>query len=147
MSEIVLCGATGDLGGRIAVRLAERRIPFRALVRPHSDTAVLRAAGAELSVGDLTDPPGLARALAGARTVVTTANALGRSMSGARDVSIERVDRDGNAALVRAAEAAGVERFVFVSAQGMTDAMVDSCPSSPRSGPPSGCCRPRPCGR
>ena len=128
MSEIVLCGATGDLGGRIAVRLAERRIPFRALVRPHSDTSVLRASGAELSVGDLTDPPGLERALAGARTVVTTANALGRSMAGARDVSIERVDRDGNAALVRAAEAAGVERFVFVSAQGMTDAMVDLVP-------------------
>ena len=128
MSEIVLCGGTGDLGGRIAVRLAERRIPFRALVRPHSDTSVLRASGAELSVGDLTDPPGLERALAGARTVVTTANALGRSMAGARDVSIERVDRDGNAALVRAAEAAGVERFVFVSAQGMTDAMVDLVP-------------------
>ncbi|ADB74501.1 SDR family oxidoreductase [Geodermatophilus obscurus] len=128
MSEIVLCGATGDLGGRIAVRLAERRIPFRALVRPHSDTAVLRASGAELSVGDLTDPPGPERALAGARTVVTTANALGRSMAGARDVSIERVDRDGNAALVRAAEAAGVERFVFVSGQGMTAAMVDLVP-------------------
>jgi uncharacterized protein YbjT (DUF2867 family) len=128
MSEIVLCGATGDLGGRIAVRLAEQGIPFRALVRPHSDTTVLRASGAELSVGDLTDPPGLERALAGARTVVTTANALGRSMAGARDVSIERVDRDGNAALVRAAEAAGVERFVFVSAQGMTDAMVDLVP-------------------
>lgn len=128
MSEIVLCGATGDLGGRIAVRLAEQEIPFRALVRPHSDTTVLRASGAELSVGDLTDPPGLERALAGARTVVTTANALGRSMAGARDVSIERVDRDGNAALVRAAEAAGVERFVFVSAQGMTDAMVDLVP-------------------
>ena len=128
MSEIVLCGGTGDLGGRIAVRLAERRIPFRALVRLHSDTSVLRASGAELSVGDLTDPPGLERALAGARTVVTTANALGRSMAGARDVSIERVDRDGNAALVRAAEAAGVERFVFVSSQGLTDAMVDLVP-------------------
>jgi uncharacterized protein YbjT (DUF2867 family) len=128
MAELLLCGATGDLGGRIAVRLAEQEIPFRALVRPHSDTTVLRASGAELSVGDLTDPPGLERALAGARTVVTTANALGRSMAGARDVSIERVDRDGNAALVRAAEAAGVERFVFVSAQGMTDAMVDLVP-------------------
>ncbi len=82
MSEIVLCGATGDLGGRIAVRLAERRIPFRALVRPHSDTTALRAAGVELSVGDLTDPPGLDRALAGVRTVVTTANGIGRSLPG-----------------------------------------------------------------
>jgi len=128
MSELLLCGATGDLGGRIAVRLAERGIPFRALVRPRSDTAALRSSGGELSVGDLTDPPSLHRPLAGVRTVVTTANGIGRSLAGATDVSIERVDRDGNAALVRAAEAAGVERFVFVSAQGMTDAMVDLVP-------------------
>jgi nucleoside-diphosphate-sugar epimerase len=42
--------------------LAERRVPFRALVRPKSDTAALRAPGVELSVGDLTDPPSLDRA-------------------------------------------------------------------------------------
>jgi NADH dehydrogenase len=128
MGELLLCGATGDLGGRIAARLTERRIPFRALVRPRSDTAALRSSGAELSVGDLTDPAGLDRALAGVRTVVTTANGMGRNLAGARDVSIGRVDHDGNAALVRAAEAAGVERFVFVSTQGLTDAMVDLVP-------------------
>ena len=128
MGELLLCGATGDLGGRIAARLTERRIPFRALVRPRSDTAALRSSGVELCVGDLTDPAGLDRALAGVRTVVTTANGMGRNLAGARDVSIGRVDHDGNAALVRAAEAAGVERFVFVSTQGLTDAMVDRVP-------------------
>src|SRR3712207_505150 len=101
MAELLLCGATGDLGGRIAVRLAERGIPFRALVRPHSDTAALPSSGVELSVGDLTDPAGLDRALDGVRTVVTTANGMGRNLAGARDVSIGRVDHDGNAALDR----------------------------------------------
>lgn len=128
MSELLLCGATGDLGSRIATRLAERRVLFRALVRPRCDTAALRSSGVELSVGDLTDPPSLDRALAGVRTVVTTANAIGRRLAGGKDASIDRVDRDGNAALVRAAEAAGVDRFVFVSAQGMTDAMVALVP-------------------
>jgi uncharacterized protein YbjT (DUF2867 family) len=128
MDELLLCGATGDLGGRIAARLSERRIPSRALVRPRSDTAALRSMGVELSIGDLTDPPSLGRALAGVRTVVTTANGIGRRLAGAKDVSIDRVDREGNAALVRAAEAAGVDRFVFVSAQGMTDAMVNLVP-------------------
>jgi uncharacterized protein YbjT (DUF2867 family) len=128
MSDLLLCGGTGDLGGRIAARLAERRIPFRALVRPGSDPAALRALGAELAVGDLTDPASLDRALAGVRTVVTTANAIGRRLAGAKDVSIDRVDRDGNAALIRAAEAADVDRFVFVSALGMTDAMVAVVP-------------------
>jgi uncharacterized protein YbjT (DUF2867 family) len=51
VSELLLCGGTGDLGGRIAVRLAARGIPFRALVRPRSDTTALRSSGAELSVG------------------------------------------------------------------------------------------------
>ena len=128
MSELLLCGATGDLGGRIAIRLAERGLRFRALVRPRSDTGALRALGVELSVGSLTDPASLDRALAGVRTVVTTANAVGRRLAGERDVSIDRVDRDGNAALIRAVEAAGVDRFVFVSALGMTDAMVDLVP-------------------
>ena len=128
MSELLLCGGTGDLGGRIAARLTERGIPFRALVRPRSDTAALRSTGAELSVGDLTDPPSLDPALAGVRTVVTTADGMGRNLAGERDASIARVDRDGNAALVRAAEKVGVERFVFVSTQGLTDAMVDLVP-------------------
>jgi NADH dehydrogenase len=128
VSELLLCGATGDLGGRIAARLAERRIPFRALVRPRSDTAALRSLGVELSTGDLTDPSSLDRALTGVRTVITTANGIGRRPAGATEVSIAHVDRDGNAALVRAAEAAGVDRFVFVSAQGMTDAMVALVP-------------------
>ncbi len=43
-------------------------------------------------------------------------------------MSIERVDRDGNAALIRASVAAGVDRFVFVSALGMSEAMVDLVP-------------------
>lgn len=127
MSELLLCGATGDLGGRIAARLAERRVPFRALVRPNRDTAALRSLGVELSVGDLTDPASLDRALAGVRTVVTTAHGMGR-LAGAENVSIDRVDRDGNAALIRAAEEAGVDRFVFVSALGMTEAMVALVP-------------------
>jgi len=82
MGELLLCGATGDLGGRIAARLVERRIPFRALVRPRSDAAALRSSGVEVSVGDLTDPAGLDRALDGVRTVVTTANGMGRNLAG-----------------------------------------------------------------
>ena len=128
MGELLVCGATGHLGGRIASLLTERGIPFRALVRPSSDTAALRSSGIELSVGDLTDPTSLQVALAGVRTVVTTVNAVGRWRPGATDVSIDRVDHHGNAALVRAAEAAGVDRFVFVSAMGMTDETVAMVP-------------------
>jgi uncharacterized protein YbjT (DUF2867 family) len=128
MTGLLLCGGTGDMGGRIAARLAERGIAFRALVRPTSDTAALRALGAQLAVGDLTDRASLDRAVAAMTTVVTTANAIGRILAGAKDLSIDAVDRDGNIALLRAAEAAGVERFVFVSSAGLTDAMVRRAP-------------------
>ena len=128
MTGLLLCGGTGELGGRIAVRLARRGIPFRALVRPTSDTAALRSLGAELVVGDLRDRSSLDRAMTGVTTVVTTANAIGRLLAGAKDLSIDAVDRDGNLALLRAAESAGVGRFVFLSSAGLTDAMAARAP-------------------
>lgn len=124
MTPLLLCGGTGELGRRIAIRLADRGIPFRALVRPGSDGSALESLGAEVLPGDLTDRASLHRALAGVRTVVTTATAMSRMMAGATDLSFEAVDRDGNASLVRAAEAAGVERLVFVSMAGLSPVMV-----------------------
>ena len=126
--ELLLCGGTGDLGGRIATRLAAQSIPFRALVRATSDTSRLQLAAAELSVGNLTDRASLDRAMDGIRTVVTTANSMTAALAGDRAGSIASVDDDGNGNLIRAAEAAGVERFVFVSAAGLTDRMVGLSP-------------------
>jgi uncharacterized protein YbjT (DUF2867 family) len=128
VSTVLLVGGTGELGRRIAARLAERGIPFRALVRPRSDGSALEALGADVVAGDLTDGASLDAAMAGVMTVVTTANAMSRMMAGATDLSFEGVDRDGNAELVRAAEAAGVERFVFLSMAGLTPAMTARSP-------------------
>ncbi len=58
---------------------------------------------------------------------MTTANAIGRLLAGPTDLSIDAVDRDGNANLVHAAERAGVRRFVFVSAAG-GEGMARSAP-------------------
>jgi uncharacterized protein YbjT (DUF2867 family) len=127
-TELLLCGGTGDLGGRIATRLTEHGIAFRALVRPTSDTTRLHSLGAELSVGDLTDRASLDRAMGGIRTVVTTANSMTSTLAGDRSGSIASVDVRGNENLIEAAEAAGVERFVFVSAAGLTDLMVGVSP-------------------
>ncbi len=128
MAELLVCGATGHLGGRIAARLAGEGVSFRALVRPASDSTTLACLGAEVVTGDLTEPASLVRAVTGVRTVITTANAVGRWRPGAKDASIRRVDRDGTAALIRAAEAAGVQRFVFVSALAGDRATADLVP-------------------
>jgi uncharacterized protein YbjT (DUF2867 family) len=125
---VLLCGGTGLLGGAIAGKLAERGVGFRALVRPQSDASALRQLGANIRIGDLTDRASLDRAVAGATVVLTTASAVRRRLTGAKDVTIAAVDREGSANLVRAAEAAGVQRFVYVSMAGLDDAMVGRAP-------------------
>jgi uncharacterized protein YbjT (DUF2867 family) len=125
---LLLCGGTGELGGRIASRLAAHQIPFRTLVRRSSDASRLSGLGAQVAVGDLTDRESLDGALVGVRTVVTTANAIGRLLAGGKDGSIDAVDRQGNRNLVQAAEDADVERFVFVSMAGLTDDSVRRAP-------------------
>ncbi len=112
---ILLCGGTGLLGSRIAQRLAERSLGFRALVRPGTDASELERLGAEIAGGDLRDAATLPAAVAGVQTVITTANAISRVLGGKTDLTLRDVDDRGNANLVRAAGEAGVERFVFLS--------------------------------
>ena len=114
----LLVGGTGNLGGRIARRLADRGLPFRALVRPSTEPGELSALATEVVRGDLRDAASLARAVAGIETVIASAHSLDRIMAGRRDVSIGGVDRDGYADLVAVATAARVSRFVYVSFPG-----------------------------
>lgn len=110
---ILVVGATGNLGGTVTRRLLEAGHPVRALTREHSDYHGLEEAGAEIVFGDLTNPASLQRACAGMEKVLCTATAAGRA-----DESFEAVDGRGVRSLIDAAEAAGVERFVYVSAWG-----------------------------
>ncbi|MEO6201210.1 MAG: SDR family oxidoreductase [Cryobacterium sp.] len=111
---ILVVGATGQLGGRIARRLLERGDTVRVLVRDPSASAGLAEAGADIVVGDLRDKESLRRACAGVSAVVTTANSMSR---GGED-TVDSVDLTGNANLIDAAAERGVKRFVFVSALG-----------------------------
>jgi NADH dehydrogenase len=125
---ILVCGGTGELGGRIAHQLLAGGASVRALVRPGSDARALEQVGVQVVRGDLREPGTLPAALEGVDTVVTTANAIGRILAGATDLTIAAVDGDGNRALVAAAEAAGVRRFVFVSVAGLGDEMARLAP-------------------
>lgn len=103
------------LGAAIAERLAQRGVPFRALVRPGTSPTRLEELGAEIVRGDLRAPPSLVKAMDGVDTVISTANAISRVLAGGTDLTIRDVDEVGNANLVTAAENAGVSRFVFLS--------------------------------
>ncbi|MFK5634089.1 SDR family oxidoreductase [Ornithinimicrobium sp. LYQ103] len=118
---ILVCGATGDLGGRVVRLLAAQGREVRALVRPGTDASELEAEGVEVVRGDLREEGTLGPALAGVDTVVTTANAVTRVLEGSADLTIKDVDDAGNRNLVRAADEAGVQRFVFVSVAGLSE--------------------------
>ena len=112
--SILVVGATGRLGGRIAADLLARGAPVRALVRRGSPEDALRAAGAEIAYGDLRDPASLAAACDGIETVLTTANTARR---GGAD-TVDAVDLRGTMSLIDAAKAAPVRHFIYTSVLG-----------------------------
>jgi uncharacterized protein YbjT (DUF2867 family) len=115
VAPVAVVGATGVVGEEICRRLRARGEEVRALVRATSDPpskARLEALGVRMFEGDVEHPGTLAPCVAGAGAVVSTASAFPRDP---RPDCIERVDRAGQIAVVDAAEAAGVERVVFIS--------------------------------
>jgi uncharacterized protein YbjT (DUF2867 family) len=120
---ILVVGATGMLGSQVCRRLADRVVPFRALVRPSSDPAkvhALREMGAEIVTGDLRDPDGLEPAIAGAHQLICTVSSMPFSyVPGENDIAT--TDHDGLKALIDAASAAGVDRFTYTSFSGGID--------------------------
>jgi uncharacterized protein YbjT (DUF2867 family) len=123
----LIVGATGMLGGEICRQLAAKGEPVRALVRTTSDPAkveALRECGAEIVRGDLRDRASLDAACQGVTAVVSTVSSMPFSyVPGEND--IERVDVGGLTSLIEAAQAAGVQHFVYTSFSGNID--VD-CP-------------------
>lgn len=115
---ILVMGGTGDLGGRIVRRLVDDGPPVRCVVRAGSDGSGLRAIGAEVVTGDLIDPNSLRVACEAVDTVVASATVIGRRLAGAKRPRIREADERGMASLIEAAEAAGVQRFVYVSYAG-----------------------------
>ena len=111
---ILIVGSTGDLGSQITDRLLAQGEQVRVLTRPGSAHSERVPARAERVTGDLKDAASLVAACSAVDTVVTTANATART---APD-TIDSVDLAGNLNLIEAAEAAGVRRYLLVSALG-----------------------------
>lgn len=100
---IILAGATGDLGGRIGQALLARGAHVRAIVRHESardKIESLRKQGAEVIEVDFNNSAELTNACAGGTCLVS-------ALSGLKDVIV-----DGQTALLEAAVAAGVPRFI-----------------------------------
>ena len=112
--KILVVGATGALGRPVVELLRARGVAVRALSRHPEQAGDLAALGAEVVAGDLADPGSIERACAGVTHVLACAHGLlGRGRQ-----RMETIDDAGHRALIAAARAAGVQRFVYVSAHG-----------------------------
>jgi uncharacterized protein YbjT (DUF2867 family) len=101
--RIVLAGATGNLGGRIASELRQRGVPVRAIVRPGTDAKrlmALREQRVEVVEADLHARAEIVRACRGASCVISTLLGLGKTL----------IDAQG--ALLDSAVEAEVPRFI-----------------------------------
>jgi UDP-glucose 4-epimerase len=109
--KILVTGATGKVGSRLAKRLARRGDHVRALVRDSARAADLRDAGIELAVGDLLEVASLAAGARGVDAVIHCA----AFFRGATPEQAHAVNDLGTQHIAQAARAAAVNRFIFTS--------------------------------
>jgi nucleoside-diphosphate-sugar epimerase len=109
--NILVTGATGKVGSRLAKRLAHRGDHVRALVRDPTRAAGLREARIVLVEGDLLKPDSLAAAVRGVDAVVHCA----AFFRGANPEQAHAVNDLGTQHLASAARTAAVRRFIFTS--------------------------------
>jgi nucleoside-diphosphate-sugar epimerase len=133
--KVLVTGATGFTGGHLARELARRGNAVRALVRNTDDAraAALRADGIETVPGDLVDPVAVRAAAEGCEVVYHIAALYREAKHG--DDAYRRVNVDGTANVLDAAQAAGARRVVHCSTVGVHGDVAapadESAPFSP----------------
>ena len=110
---ILIVGVTGVLGRETARQLLAAGHKVRGLTRTPDKATDLKELGVEIVQGDLIDPASLKKACQGIDAVLACAHQL----MGTGKYTSQAVDDEGHRALINAAKTAGVEHFVYTSAQ------------------------------
>lgn len=110
--KILVTGATGKVGSRFVPRLLAKGHEVCILVRNAAKASALADIGARVVVGDLYSTDTLPAAVQGIDAVIHLA-ALFRTFTD--NEGIAKTNYAGTVALAKAAIAAGVKRFIFVS--------------------------------
>lgn len=113
MTEVLVTGGTGLVGGRVVRHLTAEGIVTRVLVRDTVQARKVLPEGTEPYRGDVTDPTSLRGAVAGIQTIFHCAGVSERWLRDPNDFG--RVNTAGTLNLLRAAHEAGVTRVVQLS--------------------------------
>jgi nucleoside-diphosphate-sugar epimerase len=109
---ILVTGATGFIGARLAERLVTEGEEVRCLARASSDTSGLERLDVEIAIGELRDPGSIARASAGCASVFHCAALVS---DWAATTEIEQINVAGTRHVLHAAVNAGVQRVIHFS--------------------------------
>ncbi|MDQ3874486.1 MAG: NAD(P)H-binding protein [Actinomycetota bacterium] len=120
---VLVTGGTGFVGSHIVHELRAQNRSVRALVRGGPRARTLAEWGCERASGDVTDPESLRRATEGCAAVVHLV-----AIRQGKPEQFRRVMGDATRDLVAAAVAAGVRRFVLMSALGTSEETKDLVP-------------------
>lgn len=110
--KILITGANGFIGSRLAASLLNDQHEVRGLVRRTSNLKLLDGLPVELAYGDVAEPDSLIAAAEGVDVVIHTAGAV--TDWGEFDY-FKKINLGGTQNIARAAEGAGVKRLVHIS--------------------------------
>jgi nucleoside-diphosphate-sugar epimerase len=115
-SRFLLTGASGFVGGHIAEALVQRGWPVSAIIRPSSDTSLLKKLNVNLLVGEMSDARFVSEAVADADVVINAAAKVGDwgPVEDYRAVNVEQLR-----VLLDACKGQALERFIHVSSLGV----------------------------
>ncbi len=109
-TNVLITGATGFLGKRIAKRLVDQGYPIRALVRKGSDVSALKGLGVEIVYGDVGDESSVEGAMQDADVVVHAA----AGTSGTEKDS-DRGTIQGTRNVLTACRTTGIRKLIYIS--------------------------------